>query len=312
VDLSEADCSAPTVLAPPSGADLEGLAVPTEWGADTRPRLESLRGADVAGLACNDVDLTGCRFAGAHHLDALRMDGATGFAGPPRPRRWPPSRWRRWSSRGVLAEERQWRATRPRWHGWQPPSPLEPGKPDEPVSPARVAGLYRALRKAREDAKDEPGAADFYYGEMEMRRHDPDRPRAERWILHAYWALAGYGLRASRAFTALAVVVAAGAIVLWTVGLGPALAGQPPAEPLSFADMVLYTIATASPVGASPLGRTLTSTGEAIRIALRFTGPVLLGFALPMQSVVLGVLGAVILLAGVVLSFIWQLMEDFH
>jgi hypothetical protein len=25
--------------------------------------------------------------------------------------------------------------------------------------------------QGREDAKDEPGAADFYYGEMEMRRH---------------------------------------------------------------------------------------------------------------------------------------------
>jgi hypothetical protein len=32
-----------------------------------------------------------------------------------------------------------------------------------------IAGLYRALRKGREDARDEPGAADFYYGEMEMR-----------------------------------------------------------------------------------------------------------------------------------------------
>jgi len=52
------------------------------------------------------------------------------------------------------------------------------------------------------------------------------------------------------------------------------------AEPPKFADVVLYTIATASPVGAGPLGRTLTTTGEAIRIALRFTGPILLGFAL--------------------------------
>jgi hypothetical protein len=30
--------------------------------------------------------------------------------------------------------------------------------------------LYRALRKGREDTKDEPEAADFYYGEVEMRR----------------------------------------------------------------------------------------------------------------------------------------------
>jgi hypothetical protein len=47
------------------------------------------------------------------------------------------------------------------------------------LDPGQIAGLYRALRKGREDLKDEPGAADFYYGEMEMRRRarpagDPD------------------------------------------------------------------------------------------------------------------------------------------
>jgi hypothetical protein len=34
----------------------------------------------------------------------------------------------------------------------------------------QIAGLYRALRKGRGDIKDEPGAADFYYRVMEMRR----------------------------------------------------------------------------------------------------------------------------------------------
>jgi hypothetical protein len=34
---------------------------------------------------------------------------------------------------------------------------------------ARIQAVYRDLRKGREDAKDEPGAADFYYGEMEKR-----------------------------------------------------------------------------------------------------------------------------------------------
>ena len=47
------------------------------------------------------------------------------------------------------------------------------------VEPARLAAVYRELRKGREDAKDEPGAADFYYGEMEMRRHDK-RAKARR------------------------------------------------------------------------------------------------------------------------------------
>jgi hypothetical protein len=32
--------------------------------------------------------------------------------------------------------------------------------------------VYRALCKAFEDSKNEPGAANFYYGGMEMRRHD--------------------------------------------------------------------------------------------------------------------------------------------
>jgi len=49
-----------------------------------------------------------------------------------------------------------------------------------------------------------------------------------------------------------------------------------------------------------------------IAVGVLILGFVLLGFALPMQSVVLGALGAVILLVGIVLSFVWQLMEDFH
>jgi hypothetical protein len=40
------------------------------------------------------------------------------------------------------------------------------------VGPAQLALVYRALRKALEDGANAPGAADFYYGEMEMRRHD--------------------------------------------------------------------------------------------------------------------------------------------
>jgi hypothetical protein len=45
--------------------------------------------------------------------------------------------------------------------------------------------VYRQLHKGREDAKNEPGAADFYYGECEMRRHALDTPWAEKAILTA-------------------------------------------------------------------------------------------------------------------------------
>ncbi|MEC4576266.1 hypothetical protein [Streptomyces virginiae] len=52
---------------------------------------------------------------------------------------------------------------------------------------------------AQPDARNEPDAADFCYGEMEMRRHDGDRPHSERLLLTLYWALSGCGLRAPRA-----------------------------------------------------------------------------------------------------------------
>ncbi|MCU1673014.1 MAG: hypothetical protein JWN77_1127 [Frankiales bacterium] len=39
---------------------------------------------------------------------------------------------------------------------------------------------------------------------------------------------------------------------------------------------------------------------------------VILGFALPMGSVVLGVAGGVLLVVGVVMVFAFGLMEDFH
>ncbi|MER7895683.1 hypothetical protein ABTX62_06020 [Streptomyces sp. NPDC096046] len=58
------------------------------------------------------------------------------------------------------------------------PSPMD-GVPDHnPAAPTRtsdpedVAALYRQLREAFEDGKNEPGAADFHYGGCEMPRHD--------------------------------------------------------------------------------------------------------------------------------------------
>ncbi|MEU1409580.1 hypothetical protein ABZ471_46500 [Streptomyces sp. NPDC005728] len=99
------------------------------------------------------------------------------------------------------------------WLPGRVPAPeprLAPG-PDE------LASVYRALRKATEDAKNEPDAADFYYGEMEMRRHDRARPWGERALLRIYWALSGYGLRASRALIGL--VAAIGLTILMLVGL---------------------------------------------------------------------------------------------
>src|SRR6185503_13433161 len=74
-------------------------------------------------------------------------------------------------------------------------------------------------RKALEDGKNAPGAADFYYDEMEARRHDLGTPRGERWLLHAYWLLSGYALRASRALGFLAATATVTFLLMLAVGL---------------------------------------------------------------------------------------------
>ena len=49
-----------------------------------------------------------------------------------------------------------------------------------------------------------------------------------------------------------------------------------------------------------------------VAVGVLILGFLLLGLALPMESVVLGVLGGVVLVVGIVMAFAWQLMEDFH
>ncbi|MCF3173940.1 pentapeptide repeat-containing protein [Streptomyces sioyaensis] len=194
-------------------------------GRDTGVRVREIGGVDAAHLALTDVDLSECRFVGAVHLDQLRMDGRTTFARPP-------IGWHRcglmplrWSRRRTLAEEHQWRAATvgqptpgrvSSAHEWQP-GPHHPDLLPTP-GPETLAALYRQLRKALEDGKNEPGAADFYYGECEMRRHDrTGTPWAERALLTMYWAASGYGLRASRALTSLAaaMLVTVAVMMLW-------------------------------------------------------------------------------------------------
>ena len=95
--------------------------------------------------------------------------------------------------------------------------------------PERLAGLYRQLRKAQEDAKNEPGAADFYYGEMEMRRKATTTPAGERAILWLYWLISGYGLRALRSLAALAIL----GVIVTTALVGGGLAATAPPQHLT-------------------------------------------------------------------------------
>uniref|UniRef100_A0AAU2K037 Pentapeptide repeat-containing protein n=1 Tax=Streptomyces sp. NBC_00049 TaxID=2903617 RepID=A0AAU2K037_9ACTN len=183
---------------------------------DATVRMASLRGVDAAHLVLADVNVSGCLFTGTVHLDQLRLEGTCAFDEVPLGthwRRWPPVRF---TQRRTLAEEHHWRASQPTAvRGWNV-AVLGAGR----IGPAQLAPVYRALRKASEDGKNEPGAADFYYGEMEMRRHDrTGTTRAERGLLHGYWLLSGYGLRATRALGSLAAAMLVTIVLLMGFGL---------------------------------------------------------------------------------------------
>jgi uncharacterized protein YjbI with pentapeptide repeats len=190
------------------------------------PVLTSLHGSDIAHLSIVDVNLSLCRFAGTRNLDQLLLEGRCIFDHAPQGigigLAWPPIL--RWTRRQTLAEERAWRATT-KYASWWPKQSSEPVQ----INPDRLVHLYRQLRKAQEDTKNEPGAADFYYGEMEMRRKASATPAAERVILRLYWLISGYGLRAGRSLAAMAIL---GAIVT-TVLVGWGIANTAPRQHLN-------------------------------------------------------------------------------
>ncbi|WP_285608670.1 pentapeptide repeat-containing protein [Actinokineospora globicatena] len=237
---------------------------------DWMPQLYSLQEADVAQLTVADVDLLWCRFAGAHHLDELRVEGMAPFNRTPGWRigwAWPPV-WR-WGERRVLAEEHPWRAQRRKYGGWADRFPdLNWKMPSPDVGAERLAVLYRSLRKAFEDGKNEAGAGDFYYGEMDARRHAPSTSRAERLVLTAYWLVSGYGQRASRALALLAATIGVLFALLTTYGLPENSAAQQIVVPAGQVTGVLEI--KAAPAVLPPAGQRWTAdrAGRAIRVVL--------------------------------------------
>ena len=217
VDLSDAVVEYPVSIAARSRPfTLYGAEnLPEADLTDPRVRVMSLRGVDAAHLVLTDVDLTETLFAGTIHLDQLQLEGLYALAVAPSGLRRRGMRPVRWTPRRTLAEEHHWRAARFAGAGGWTPAP----EGEEVLEPAALAPVYRKLRKSFEDNKHEPGAADFYYGEMEMRRHADDIPRSERMLLTSYWALSGYGLRASRAIGWLMLAMTLTVLVMMLWGL---------------------------------------------------------------------------------------------
>jgi uncharacterized protein YjbI with pentapeptide repeats len=245
-----------------AGGDADDADEARTRGRSDVPRMVSLRRTDVANLTLADVDLHACRFDGAHNLPALRVEGTDVFERTPRSYRG--------TRRQAIAEEHEWRRDHPRRlqsRGWYPPSCAHPDWLPDPVTlqPHEIAAIYRDLRKGREDNKDEPGAADFYYGEMEMRRYAAQTPRAERAIIWLYWLVSGYGLRASRTLVALALTIVVFAVLLYAVGM------QDPDFSMAF----LQSVQGAAFRAGDP--RVLTEGGQYLQLPLRLLGPLFLG-----------------------------------
>ncbi|MER7200156.1 MULTISPECIES: pentapeptide repeat-containing protein [unclassified Streptomyces] len=179
--------------------------------------LENLSGTDTTRMVLTNVDVSRTDFVNVLNLDQIRLEGRCRYLRTPRPGWKRRSTWRR-TARNIIAAEDTWRRTRTPQSS-STPVQVAPANATSVAAPASLAPVYRYLRKALEDGKDEPGAADFYYGEMEMRRLDVTRQRAERWLLTLYWAISGYGLRASRALCALLVVMSVSFALLLSFGI---------------------------------------------------------------------------------------------
>jgi uncharacterized protein YjbI with pentapeptide repeats len=313
VVLDDADLAAPSILSGvPPFADLDEDRFARAWRRlrwpvhvwRGRPSLLSVRRADLAGLTVSNIDLRACRFGGAHNLDKMRIEAEDAFG-------FPPPSWR-WTKRQVIAEEHHWRSDNGE-RGWyrpphRPPAWLEV----ERLGPAQVASLYRALRKGREDNKDEPGAADLYYGEMEMRRHARrsgarqawQRRERGRWatleaehaVLWLYWLTSGYALRASRAVLGWVLLVLVGAAAFAGFGfkapvspqivpVGVTSLGQAvyekrdvprPSTLEQFPDALAFSAESTVSLLRAP-DRSLTLPGRWTQMVLRLLGPVLFG-----------------------------------
>lgn len=259
------------------------------WAPDLDPstraptlRILSMRGARVAGLSCVGLDFRACRFVRARGLDGLHLVRPW-FAEPPAGIRRISWRVVRLTRRQAIAEEHHWRAHHGHGADWYVGPAIAPSwlrDTRDPPTAEQVAVIYRMLRKSREDSRDAPGAADFYYGEMELRRHYSGEagvatagrrmPRVERWILDLYWLVSGYGLRASRAFVALAVTLAVATLVLHHGGF---------CSERTYAATLLFATESSISLLRAP-STCLTEVGDMTTIVLRLAGPLFFGLAI--------------------------------
>ncbi|MCF3939567.1 pentapeptide repeat-containing protein [Gordonia tangerina] len=256
--------------------------------------VKSLKRAHIAGTTLSGMALRACTFTGADGLDKLIITGEgilTNNRGEKDKTRPWPAYGRKWwrTGRRVLHDERGLRDPHATTDATDTSG--EPATtPTAPLTHRNVSATYRSLRKALEDSKDEPGAADFYYGEMETRRLAATPFSVERSLLTLYGLVSGYGLRAWRALASLVALVGV-ASLCFIRGDNPFIPWEwvrtttPATTPVIDPDSVVWplafgaqeTIALFRPAGA--VGVTLVGFGVVVDIIVRILGPVLLALA---------------------------------
>jgi uncharacterized protein YjbI with pentapeptide repeats len=225
-------------------------------------KVTSLDRARAEGLTLEGLDLSTCGLARLHRLDDVLISGRGQLA-------LAPAVVEGSYRREVLADEAVRRATGSQMLAWAPVRwrAHEALEEEGPLEPQLIANTYRAMRKAREASHDYPGAADFYYGEMEMRREGAES-WVERTILTVYWLTSGYGLRAGRAVLVFAVAVLILAACFQTVGLN---------DPPNFSRTIGWTLTASISVVKPPTEEvSMTTVGLYLNAITRILGPALI------------------------------------
>jgi len=250
-------------------------------GSNHKPQILALRNADAGKMSFANVDLSRCSFQSAHGLGTVEIESTVSFSSAP---------W--WAGgRRFIADEYAWRSSAGRVHrvGWKladvyvGPALPKPTRGShqpvllQPLEADQVASIYRDLRRSLEAKSDMPSAADFYYGEMEMRRWSAGRPLLERVLVWCYWLVSGYGLRAGRALVWWLFLVSIGAWSLFRFGIAP---------PVSAQLAILSAIRAAFP--GFPTQSSLTVEGQWIETVLRVFGAIFIAlFIIAARSMVM-------------------------
>ncbi|WP_149444927.1 hypothetical protein [Mycolicibacterium sp. P9-22] len=223
--------------------------------------LTTLSGTNCDGVTLSGFDLSRTNFTAASNIDRLVVSGDFAL-----------DVTKGWHARRkFLYEEAQFRKTVSSSKQWNISS-IGHARSESATEPKLIAATYRSLRKGREDQKDEPGSADFYYGEMEMRRLSSPCLSVERLVLTMYWLVSGYGLRAWRALVSMLAV---------TVGAAFALSFIPLLRedtcPTSLGNALLFS-AQAGLSLAGPASN-YSDGAQLVQLVLRITMPVLIALA---------------------------------